>query len=104
MRRIAGNRASLIVAANQRVNVHYAGRVQGVGFRQSTTDVAERFAVTGYVQNLPDGRVRLVAEGERDELTRLLEAIDEQLGALIRGKMVDWGPANGEFHDFSIWH
>jgi acylphosphatase len=94
----------LIVAASQRVNVHYAGRVQGVGFRQAATEVAGRFAVTGYVQNLPDGRVRLVAEGKRGELTRLLEAIDERLGALVRSKTVDWGPANSEFPDFSIWY
>jgi acylphosphatase len=94
----------LVVAARQRVDVHYSGRVQGVGFRQSTTEIACPFVVTGYVQNLPDGRVRLVAEGERDELTRFLKVIDERLGALIREKTMDWGPANGEFQDFSIWY
>ena len=43
--------------------MYFSGHVQGVGFRYTTRSVASRFAVTGYVRNLPDGRVELVAEG-----------------------------------------
>ncbi|QDT92409.1 acylphosphatase [Gimesia algae] len=40
----------------------YHGRVQGVGFRYQTTRLAQRYPITGYVKNLPDGTVELVAQ------------------------------------------
>ena len=43
-----------------RNTVRYTGHVQGVGFRYTTTNIAARFAVAGYVQNMPDGSVRVV--------------------------------------------
>ena len=45
--------------------IHYSGRVQGVGFRYQTHRVAAGFEVTGTVRNLPNGRVELVAEGDK---------------------------------------
>ena len=47
---------------------HFSGHVQGVGFRYTVADVAEDFDVRGYVRNLPDGRVELVAEGDEAEI------------------------------------
>jgi acylphosphatase len=52
-----------------------SGRVQGVGFRYFTQDIARREGVTGYVCNLPDGRVEAVAEGDEESLTRLEAAL-----------------------------
>ncbi len=46
-----------------------SGRVQGVGFRYTAKGVAQRFAVTGFVRNLSDGRVELVVEGDAAEVT-----------------------------------
>jgi len=57
------------------VCVHYQGRVQGVGFRWTAKHIARGFDVTGSVENLPDGRVRLVAQGESDEVEGFLEAV-----------------------------
>src|SRR5471030_2081507 len=55
-------------AANRRrMKVFYSGRVQGVGFRYTARTVAAGFEITGYVRNLPDGRVELVAEGDDSE-------------------------------------
>jgi acylphosphatase len=51
------------------------GRVQGVGFRFFTEAVARREGLTGLVRNLPDGRVEVVAEGEREAMDRLERAI-----------------------------
>ena len=47
------------------------GRVQGVFFRASTRDVALKLSLAGYVRNLPDGNVEVVASGQTDALDRL---------------------------------
>ena len=46
-----------------RLEAHFSGRVQGVGFRYLTRQLAQGFAVTGQVRNLPDGQVQVIAEG-----------------------------------------
>ena len=48
----------------KRLRLLVSGRVQGVWFRESTRQEAERLGVTGWVRNLPDGRVEAVLEGE----------------------------------------
>ena len=59
------------------VQVFYEGRVQGVGFRYTARRVAAGFDVAGYVRNLADGRVELVASGEAEEVDGFLEAVRE---------------------------
>ncbi len=87
----------------KRALVFYSGRVQGVGFRYGAREVACGFEVTGYVRNLPDGRVELVAEGDEAEVQGFLQAIgDSQLGHYIRGTDLHWPPAIGEFRGFDI--
>lgn len=66
--------------------VFYTGRVQGVGFRYTTDNLAKRFAVAGYVQNLPDGRVRLDVQGAADQVQGLLDAIDQTMARNIKAK------------------
>lgn len=90
--------------ASQRCQVFYSGHVQGVGFRYSTSRIAGRFAVTGFVRNLPDGRVELVAEGASEEVTAFLNEVTERMGHYIRSTAVDRRAATGEFHDFTIRH
>lgn len=51
-----------------RVRVLVSGRVQGVFFRATTQDVARRLGLTGWVRNLPDGRVEAVFQGAPDEV------------------------------------
>jgi acylphosphatase len=58
--------------------------VQGVGFRMTTHAISSRFAVTGWVRNLPDGSVELEAQGAAGELDSFLATIDEQFRSLIR--------------------
>jgi acylphosphatase len=63
----------------------FEGRVQGVGFRYSTRQLAMGFDVTGWVRNLPDGRVELLVAGESQELDEFLEEIhDSPIGHHIR--------------------
>ena len=87
----------------QRVHVFYSGHVQGVGFRYTAKSLAQRYEVTGWVRNLLDGRVELVAEGERSELEAFLQAIrDSGLGPLIAHEEIHWEPAQGDFVGFQI--
>jgi acylphosphatase len=57
--------------------VFYEGRVQGVGFRYTCKRIARGFEVTGWVRNLPDGRVELQCSGTIEEVEAFLEAIAE---------------------------
>ncbi|HEX8294977.1 MAG TPA: acylphosphatase [Chthoniobacteraceae bacterium] len=57
--------------------VFYEGRVQGVGFRFTCKQLARGFDVTGWVRNLPDGRVELQCSGEQPEVEAFLAAIAE---------------------------
>lgn len=68
------------------LQVHYEGRVQGVGFRYTARRVAAGFDVAGYVRNLPDGRVELVASGDGEEVDGFLEAVRE---SELAGHIVD---------------
>lgn len=70
--------------AQVQTEVWYSGQVQGVGFRYEARQVARDYRVTGYVENLADGRVHLLAEGERGEVGRFLEAVGHALGTYIR--------------------
>jgi acylphosphatase len=85
------------------MHIFYSGKVQGVGFRYTTKDVATGYEVTGVVRNLADGRVELLAEGAKDELAAFQEGIRESgLGRLISNEQVAWGEAKGEFRGFEI--
>jgi acylphosphatase len=92
--------------ANSQVRrtVHFSGHVQGVGFRYTTLSIAGGYAVTGFVRNLPDGRVELVAEGDPTDLTAFLAEIRDQLGSHIRSQRIDTQAASGEFAGFDIRH
>jgi acylphosphatase len=86
-----------------RLQVYYAGNVQGVGFRYSVKALASGFEVTGTVRNLADGRVELVAEGTKDELQAFQTGIREsELGHFIGKESVTWGDAQGNFRGFEI--
>ncbi len=88
--------------ADERREVLFRGRVQGVGFRYTTRQVAERFHVTGFVENLADGRVRLVTEGEPQEVNRFIQAVSDELDRYIADTTDSASPATGEFPDFSV--
>lgn len=89
--------------AKKRLRALYSGTVQGVGFRFTAEHIARQIGVTGWVKNLPDGRVEVLAEGEEKKLAELLERIAG--GALknyIRNIEKSYSEPTGEYKDFTI--
>ena len=85
-----------------RWTILYSGTVQGVGFRYTAEHLARRCPVTGYVRNLRDGRVEVVAEGAPADLRTFDAAIEEAMSGYISDRQVTEDPATGEFRGFSI--
>ena len=80
-----------------------SGRVQGVGFRYFTQDAAAREGVTGWVRNLPDGRVEAYVEGEGDAVTRMERAIRRgSRGARVDAVEVGTEEPSGAYRGFEI--
>ena len=57
----------------KRIIIKVYGHVQGVFFRYSTRKIARRLGLTGFVKNMPDGSVYIVAEGDENKLKELLK-------------------------------
>jgi acylphosphatase len=89
-------------ANRERRQVIYHGRVQGVGFRFTCEHIAQGHAVMGFVKNLDDGSVQLVAEGEPAALDRFLAAIAERMGPNIRRADVSTSQPTGQYNSFDI--
>ncbi len=82
--------------------VHFSGRVQGVGFRFAARQVAQEFDVAGLVQNLPDGRVKLEAEGSAADVAAFVAAVEERMQGYIRRTERSERPRPAQFADFRI--
>ena len=87
----------------KRVHVFYAGRVQGVGFRITAEETARSLGVVGWVKNLRDGRVELVAEADQATLERFLEEIRSgPMKNFISQVEISWSSATETFDEFEI--
>jgi len=85
------------------MQVFFSGTVQGVGFRFTAERLARRFPVAGFVRNLADGRVEVVAEGEEAVLVEFLTAIRSSgMKDYIRDVEAHWSEAQGCYRRFVI--
>ncbi len=85
------------------LHLRISGRVQGVFYRASTQREARSLGLQGWVRNLPDGRVELVAEGPRPALEALVHWCgDGPSAAEVTGLEEAWGEATGTFSAFTI--
>lgn len=85
-----------------RLQVLISGRVQGVFYRGSAEAVARQLGLAGWVRNLPDGRVELLAEGPREALEQLRTWCQHgPPEARVSGIEAHWGEATGEFTGFA---
>ncbi len=85
-----------------RCDVVFEGRVQGVGFRHATNVVATRYYVSGYVANKRDGTVHMVAEGAREDVSRMIQEILRTMAGCATSHRATWSEAMGEFPDFRV--
>lgn len=83
-------------------NVHYSGRVQGVGFRDTAVMIARNHPVTGWVKNLPDGRVQLVVEGEGEAVQKFLAAVRERWKKNIEKEESEETKVTGSYKGFTV--
>jgi acylphosphatase len=86
----------------KRIDVLYLGNVQGVGFRFTAEDLAKKYSLKGWVKNLADSRVQVVAEGEEEKLSIFLAELSREMSSHIREEKVSWEPGTGEFKKFQI--
>jgi acylphosphatase len=86
----------------QQIHVFFTGRVQGVGFRFTTEDIASDLGIRGWVKNLRDGRVEMVAEAEDVVLREFLVRINGYFSRYIQDSNIKWLEATGEFKEFEI--
>lgn len=91
-----------MTSSEMRLKAVIKGEVQGVGFRWAVQRQAGQLGLTGYAENLPDGSVRVEAEGDPDRLDQL-EAYLRQgpRWAEVESLDVQRAPATGEFRGFS---
>ncbi len=87
---------------NKQLRVYYSGAVQGVGFRFVAESIASSLGLTGWVKNLRDGRVEVVAEGSKEALNEFLSKIKKRMQHYINDADISWQGATGEFKEFEV--
>lgn len=88
---------------HERLHAWVEGSVQGVGFRFFVIQHAAELGLTGWVRNLWDGRVEVIAEGPRASLQKLLEQLKTgPRSASVSHVAAEWLPAADEFTDFNV--
>jgi acylphosphatase len=85
------------------VHLIVLGRVQGVFYRASCQEVAQRLGLTGWVKNLPDGSVEVLAQGEKEKIEKLIEWCKKgPPGAKVSGLKIDWQIIVQQISSFNI--
>jgi acylphosphatase len=86
-----------------RAHILVSGRVQGVFFRDHTRRWAASLGLTGWIRNLGDGRVEVLAEGERERIDDLIARLREGPPlAAVEDLDIDWAAFRNEFSEFRI--
>lgn len=89
---------------SNRIQAHifYSGTVQGVGFRFTVQRYARELNLAGWVRNVPDGRVEILAEGPQEKIQRFDECIAAHFEGYIRNKEIESMESDGKLKDFRI--
>jgi acylphosphatase len=83
-------------------HIIFTGHVQGVGFRFTAHRMAHRHGLTGFVRNLMDGTVEMLAQGSAEDIDRCIEDIKESFGGYVKEAVINDVPADSKHTDFKI--
>ena len=83
-------------------HLFYSGTVQGIGFRYTVERFASGLKLTGWVRNLPDGRVEILVEGHKEDIEKLTQQVDARFAGYIKEKKFSFILPEGKFKDFQI--
>ena len=83
-------------------HVIFIGRVQGVGFRFTALRMAQRHQLTGFVRNLPDGTVEMLAQGPARDIDDCIQDIKDYFGDYLRETRIQEIPTDPRYKDFRI--
>ena len=83
-------------------HIIFKGSVQGVGFRYTSQRTANRHQLTGYVKNLPDGTVEMLAQGQPEDVEDCINDIQNSFGNYIRQTQINEVPPDPRYTSFNI--
>jgi acylphosphatase len=83
-------------------HIIFTGRVQGVGFRFTAHRMADRHQLTGFVRNLPNGSVEMLAQGQLEDIDDCIRDIEEEFSGYIRETKIDDVPPDPRHAAFKI--
>ena len=85
-----------------KAHIYFKGRVQGVGFRYMTQRFAKNLGLVGWVKNLPDGRVEILAQGEKNKIQNLLDELNNHFKGHIQDCQADMHEGLDSYKNFEI--
>ena len=84
--------------------IYVLGFVQGVGFRRFIKKKAVNLGLKGYVKNLPDGRVEILAQGEKQKIEDLRRVAEKgNIFSDVKSTVIDWQEEIGDYEGFEIY-
>jgi len=83
-------------------HIVFSGRVQGVGFRFTALNIANRYHLTGYVKNLPGGAVEMLAQGPEDIINNSISDIRDSFAGCVRDVEVEDAAVDPQLKEFKI--
>ncbi|MFH1767646.1 MAG: acylphosphatase [Candidatus Omnitrophota bacterium] len=86
----------------EQAHVYFTGRVQGVGFRFTARFLAQRYAIKGWVRNLPDGRVELLAQSQTKKVIQFLDNLRGDFKGYITNEETQWRKADNDLDEFRV--
>jgi len=90
------------MSMQKQLHIFYSGKVQGIGFRYTVADIANQQKVCGWIKNLIDSRVEVVAIADEDTLNNFLKSVKEHFSHYIVDCNIEWLPVSRKFSDFQI--
>jgi len=83
-------------------HIIFTGRVQGVGFRFTAFNIANRYHLTGLVRNLSNGAVEMIAQGHADNIDNCIRDIKKSFAGYVKETQIEEIPPDPQYKDFKI--